>query len=247
MKPNPDKWHLLLSSTDNDLYIQIGQEIIFNKNTEKILGVTFDNKLSFKSHINKICKKASQKLYALARVSNFMSFHQRRLIMDAFITSHFSYCPIVWMCHSRSLNNQINKIHHRALSIVYRDYTSSFKTLLKKSNSVTIHIKNIQQLAIEIFKAQKNMSPSFMSDIFIPKDTYYHLRSGKSIVYNSSRTNTYGINSISHLAPKIWTMIPNNIKSTTTLATFKRLIKSWEPQPCPCNLCKDYIQNLGYI
>ena len=124
MKPNPEKWHLLLSDTNNSLSIKIGQKLIYNSKNEKILGVTFDNELSFKCHINKLCKKASQKLYALARVSNHMSFNQRRIIMNTFITSHFNYCSLVWMCHSRTLNNQINRIHHRALNIVYRDYTS---------------------------------------------------------------------------------------------------------------------------
>ena len=73
------------------------------------------------------------------------------------------------MCHNKTLNNKINRIHHRALSIVYRDYTSSFESLLEKSNSVTIHIKNVQNLAIEIYKAQTNLSPLFMSNILSQK------------------------------------------------------------------------------
>ena len=94
-----------------------------------------------------------QKLHALARISNFMSCNQRKIIMNAFISSQFNYCPLLWMCHSRSLNTQINKIHDRALSIVYRDNASSFETLLEKS--VSVHHSNIQSLAIEIFKSFK--------------------------------------------------------------------------------------------
>ena len=151
------------------------------------------------------------------------------------------------MCHSRTLNNQINRIRHRALSIVYKDYTASFETLLEKSNSVTIHFRNIQQLAVEIFKAQKNLSPSFMSEIFVSKETKYNLRCDKSIVPNAPRTSTYGINCVSNLAPKIWNLIPTTIKSSSNISTFKRIIKSWVPQSCPCNLCRVYIQNVGYV
>ena len=79
---------------------------------------------------------------------------------------NFNYCPLLWMCHSRSLNTQINKIHHRALSIIYRDNTSSFETLLEKSWSVSIHPENIPSLAIEIFKSVNNLSPSIMSEVF---------------------------------------------------------------------------------
>ena len=130
LKPNPQKWHLLLSERGNELSVKIGQQLILNSEDEKVLGVFFDNRLNFKCHINKLCKKASQKLHALGRVSNFMRCNQRKIIMNAFISSQFNYCPLLWMCHSRSLNTQTNKIHHRALSIIYRDYTSPFETLL---------------------------------------------------------------------------------------------------------------------
>ena len=143
LHPNPKKWHLLLSEIGDQHCVKIGQQFILNSANEKVLGVFFDNKLNFKCHLNKLCKKASQKLHALARVSNFMSCNQRKIIMNAFISSQFNYCPLL-------LNTQINKIHHRALSIVYRDNTSSFETLLEKSGSVSIHHSNIQSLAIEI-------------------------------------------------------------------------------------------------
>ena len=49
-------------------------------------------------------KKAVQKLHALTRIFKFMSIDQRKLIMNTFISSHFSYYPIIWMYHDRSLN-----------------------------------------------------------------------------------------------------------------------------------------------
>ena len=119
--PNPDKWHLLLSDTGDNLPICIGNKSISNNNNENILGVYFDNKLNFNNHINKLCQKVSQKLHALARVSNFMSCKQRVLIMNALSTPQFCYCPLIWMCHGRSNNNCINRIHEISLRIVYRD------------------------------------------------------------------------------------------------------------------------------
>ena len=67
--------------------------------------------------------------------------------MKAFIQSQFGYCPLIWMCHSRALNTHINRIHERALRIVYNDYTSTFNMLLDKDKSVTVHVRNIQTLA----------------------------------------------------------------------------------------------------
>ena len=70
--------------------------------------------------------------------------------MNAFITSQFGYCPLIWMCHSRKIHRQIDKIQERALRIVYMDNVSSFDELLVKSKSVSIHTRNLQHLAIEI-------------------------------------------------------------------------------------------------
>ena len=138
LKPNPDKWYLLLSEIGEDLTISIGGKDFSNGVNEKILGVYFDNKLNFKTHITKLCKKASQKLHTLARLSNLMSCVQKKIIMNAFISSHFSYCHLLWMCHSRLLHAQINRIHERAPRIVYNDNISSFEQLLGLSGSIKI-------------------------------------------------------------------------------------------------------------
>ena len=168
LKPNPSKWHLLLSDINNEHCIGISNQIISNSETEKTLGVTFDNKLNFKFHISKLCKQAGQKLHALGRVSNFMSCTQRKIIMNAFISSQFNYCPLIWMGHDRTIHKQINRIYHRALSIVYRDYTSSFETLLEKSGSVTIHQRNIQK-QLKYLKPKITFLPPLCQKYLLPR------------------------------------------------------------------------------
>ena len=71
--------------------------------------------------------------------------------MNSFFTSQFDYCSLVWMCHSRSMNSRINRLHETCVSIIYSDKSSSFEELLQKDESVTIHVKNILKLATEMF------------------------------------------------------------------------------------------------
>ena len=129
MKPNPDKYHFLHTAKD-DLTIKIDQCEIKGSKKEKLLGVTIDNKLTFEPHVKNLCNKVSLKLNALARVSHYINFNQRLLIMKAFITSQFGYCPLVWMFHTRRSNNRINRLHERALRITYEDFDSTFQELL---------------------------------------------------------------------------------------------------------------------
>ena len=71
------------------------------------------------------------------------------------------------MCHSRLMNNKINRLRKRCLSIVYNDDTSSFVDLLAKNGSATIHIRNVQVLDTEMFKVHKNMSLELMQGLFV--------------------------------------------------------------------------------
>ena len=86
-----------------------------------------------------------------------MKFDQRRLILNSFITSNFSYCPVVWMFHTRKLNETINHILEKALRIVYKDFDSSFQELLIEGNSLNIYDRNLQKLMTEIFKGKNGL------------------------------------------------------------------------------------------
>ena len=125
LKANASKSHLLLS-TKEKFSLSINESIVESSTCEKLLGVLIDNDLTFDQHVTTLCNKASQKLSALSRVANFMSIEKRRTLFKAFIMSQFEYCSLIWMFHSRGLNNRINRIHERALKITYSDCNSSF-------------------------------------------------------------------------------------------------------------------------
>ena len=137
-----------------------------NTSSQKLLGIVIVNKPNFKEHLEGIIKKASQKVNVLSRITPYMNLTKRKLLMNSFFTSQFDNCPLVWMCHNRTINNKINGLHEKCLRIVYNDNKSSFQELLDKDKGVTIHVKNVRALAIEMFKVSNNYSNSLMSEIF---------------------------------------------------------------------------------
>ena len=84
MKSNADKCHLLVS-TNNTVNIRVENFDIKNSDCEKPLGVKIDQKLTFNSHISDLCKKASKKVHALARVKPYMNISKRRIIVNVFL------------------------------------------------------------------------------------------------------------------------------------------------------------------
>ena len=108
--------------------------------------------------MNTLLNKANKKYHALVTVCNYMNTNKRRVLMKAFITFQFSYCPLVWMFHSRTMNNRINTLHEKALRLVYTNKSNlSFDDLLKEDKSVKIHQKNLKILAAEIYKVKNDL------------------------------------------------------------------------------------------
>ena len=174
-----------------------------------------------------------------------MSLPQRKIVMKSFILSQFGYCPLVWMFHSRKLNNRINKIHERALRLVYEDNHSNFTDLLKKDESFTIHERNIQNLAIELYKITNGISPKIM-DLIIPLKSNNPYPGQSPFITRNVRKVRSGTETLAHLGPKIWKIVPQRAKQAKSLNLFKKDIKKWKPCNCPCRLCKTYIKDLGF-
>ena len=169
-------------------------------------------------------------------------------MFKTFVTSQFNYCPLVWMCHSRTLNNEINNIHHRALRLVYQDKQSSFEELLQNDNFVSVHMKNLQYLATEIFKVKNGLSPIIMNDVFnFQENENYSLRSGIHLASRDTHTAHFGTDTISSSGLKLWKLIPDKIKHASTLSAFKSKIKSWTINNCPCRLSKIFVKDLGFV
>ena len=145
------------------------------------------------------------------------------------------------MFHSRELNNKIDRIHERALRIRYNDKSSSYRELLTKDRSVTIHHRNIRVLATEMYKVIQGIFPPLLNEVFVPRQSKYELRGKNFLVRRGVKPVIYGTESTSSLAPKRWEILPNEMKNLDNLQIFKAKIKKWVRVECPCGLCKIYL------
>ena len=136
-----------------------------------------------------------------------MSLDKRKMLLRAFMESQFSYWPLIWMFHSRTLN-KLNQLHEKGLRIVYGG-KSKFDELLEKDSYFSIHHRNIQTLANEIFKFLNGLSPQIMNDVFqVKSSASYYLRDKNELYRRNPKTVAYGTESVSFMAPKIWSIVP---------------------------------------
>ena len=132
VKANISKCHLLVNKK-NKVTIRIGGMEIKNSEYEKLLGIKVDTKLNFNEHLNDIISKASRKVNALSRVMPYMNLSKKKKLVSSFFNSQFNYCPLIWMFHSRIINNKINRLHERCLRLLYGNKSSSFQKLLQQN------------------------------------------------------------------------------------------------------------------
>ena len=149
------------------------------------------------------------------------------------------------MFHSRELNKKINRLHERALRVVYKNYELSFEELLFIDGSFSVHHRNVQAVAIEMYKQYHKMSPKLTAEIYDIKNPD---KSCFDIFKKTrSRTVAYGDQSLKNFGPDIWNKVPEDIKKSPSLNSFKEKIKVWKPESCPCRLCKIFIRGVGFI
>ena len=164
MKLNEEKCEVLVCGYRfEQLWVKVGDNKTCEKLLVKLLGVTIDNELKFDKYVAEICAKANRKLSVLLRLSKFLCLDKRRTLFKSFIEAQVKYCPLIWMLCSCNSNKKINRLHERALRLVYDDYSSSFETLIEIDSSFIIHHQNIQNMLIEIYKSLNKASAEIFS------------------------------------------------------------------------------------
>ena len=120
--------------------------------------------------------------------------------------------------------------------------------LLENDNSVSIHHRNIQTLATEMYKVTTGLSPEIMNEIFqIREESCYNLRYTSQFTISPIDSFYNGRESVSFMGPKIWKLIPHAFKQIKSLSRFKKAIKEWKPSNSPWRLCKTYISQVGFL
>ena len=118
-------------------------------------------------------------------------------------------------------------------------------------------------MAVEMYKITYKFSPEFMLDMVEDINSKYHTRLSCNIDYNVNneteytkksnyrlqKTNTTlsGLQLFRSLGSKIWSLIPTELKSIKSLSVFKEKIKDLTFEKCPCNICRQYVDGVGYI
>ena len=137
----------------------------------------------------------------------------------------------------------MNRLHeNNLLRIIYDDKQSSFDELLEKDSSVSVHERNIQILATEMYKVRKGISTPLIKLFEQRNEHTYNLRHSTEFLQPFVNFVHCGNERILQLGPRIWGMVPDTYENMDNLYNFKNVIKKWKTENCPCRICKDFVK-----
>ena len=126
--------------------------------------------------------------------------------------SNFNYCSLTWHFCGEKNTKKIEKIQERALRFIFRDYDSSYESLLIKSQSPSFMVRRLREIALEAFKILNNLYPVYLNDLLTFKNLPYSFRYTKTVEIPEVRTNRYGIRSFRSTAVNMWNNLPQHSK-----------------------------------
>lgn len=225
MKANPAKFHYMFAAPREldilETSIEINGSIIEAEAGINLLGVNIDYQLNFKYQIAEICKKAGRQINALRRLSPYLNTKSKLVAFHCFIRSYFNYSPLVWLGHQAGQVKKIEKLQKRALQLVFDD-NLDYEELLRRGNVSSIAIQQEKALLKEVFKSVNKQNPEYMNTLFNLRESNYNLRGENILVMPTIRTTKYGGASFSYRGAKLWNELPNELRLTTSLASFSR-------------------------
>ena len=232
MEPNPSKFQFMTISPKpcQSISLMINESTTIESVDHIVmLGITIDNRLNFEKHVSLICKKAARQLNALARISRYLTPTSRDIVNRSFVSSNFSYSPLVWHFCGKTANGKVEKLHERSLRILTNDRQSSYDELLVKTGSASMLTHRLRLMLIEVFKYFKSLTPACLNEMFQIKCNSHGLRDVTRLVQPLRRTSTYGLRTISYVGPKLWNDLPIDFKyiDDMDLHDFKQLINNW--------------------
>ena len=188
----------------------------------KLLGVCIDNNLRFDEHISSISKKSAQRVGVLMRLRNLIPTQTKLQLCKAAVLPYLTYChrSLIWHFCLVSDSKRLKRIQERALRAIYCDKHSSYGQLLP-----TLHNRELQDIAIVMYKVKNNMCSTYISTLFERPAIKYKL-GNSDFTISRFHTVSFEKHSLRYMGPKVWSSVPSNVQKGSTLSSIKYNIRS---------------------
>jgi len=232
---NPDKSDAILlgtrqrnSSLSNISHINVAGSIVPLSESVKLLGVTLDKSLTFQKHVNQVSQSCYYHMKALRHIRHCLDDQTASLIAHALISSRLDYANSLLLGSPNYVTNKLQCIQNSLARIVLKsDCRAHSEPLLRQLHWLPVQSRIRFKLATITYKALSTNSPHYLASLIHYHQPVRSLRSSDQHYLHPTPSSTnFGSRSFRCSAPTIWNSIPLEIRSSQTVETFKRNLKT---------------------
>ena len=210
----------------------IGNSCVLRATSVRNIGAWFDENLKMTTHINKICQSVLYHLHNIRRIKKFLSYENRKLLVQAVIMSRIDYCNSLLFGVAAIHLAKLQRLQNTAARLVCHVPKHEHITpTLIRLHWLPVKFRINFKIAMLVYKCIYNIAPKYLiSLIEVRKTSRYSLRSneGMLLLDNSAKAKkTFGDRAFSNAAPNVWNSLPMSIRNQHNFECFKKLLKSY--------------------
>ena len=238
LKLNDEKTEFLIISTSKQLdkldniSIRVGDSEVQPVPIARNLGSWFDSRLSMATHITKICASSFYHIYNIRRIRKYLSQQSTETLVHAFITSRLDYCNGLLYGLPDCLLNKLQRVQNACARLIFKEQKFGHVTpLIYELHWLPIRYRIEFKILLITFKILNFLAPSYLSSLIsLRLPSIYNLgNSSDKLLLSYPRFKskaTLGDRSFTCAAPILWNALPFDIRSATTVSTFKAKLKT---------------------
>ena len=235
---NDGKTEIVLLGTRQQLQkinqppICIGDSIVSPVESVKDLGTWFDNQMSYKVHVKKICSAGYFHLRNIRRIRKYLSKDNTSILVHALITSKLDYCNCLLYGLPDSLLSKLQKLQNTAARLITNKSRFCHITpVLHDLHWLPVKYRIQYKVLLITFKALHNQVPIYIKKLIsVRKQSSYSLRSNQApllVVPSGRSAKTLGDRSFAYASPTLWNCLPAYLRSLESVNSFKSNLKTF--------------------
>ena len=245
LKVNEDKTkHMLFlpkthyRSIFTDLCISFGGSLVFPSQVAINLGVTLDSSMSMCDHINAVTSKGYYYISNFYRVADKLTHELKVKMVTSYIIPLIDYCNVTLTCANSAYRYKLQKLLNSAVRFIFnirgRGRRVSITPFLRKLHFLSVEYRIIYKFCLLVYKCLYGLAPQYLTDLLTPTVTYSRLRSSSDLLSLTLKVpkSTYGAHAFSYFAPYHWNKLPLGIRLSTSVAIFKKSLKTYLFNQC---------------
>ena len=236
LKLNEGKTELLVITSNNraasmsNVTIKLGESDIKPSSTIRNLGVIFDSTFNMNYHVSSICKNAFWQIHQIGHIRKYLDTSTTEILINTLVTSKFDYCNSLLCGISDKNIKRLQRVQNACARLVTKkrkyDHVSP---ILKDLHWLPIDKRIEFKILLLTYKCLNGLAPEYLSELLSSYTPNFNLRSGSEYKLNipKTRLKTYGDRAFSSVSPAMWNRIPENIKRSPDVNSFKKQLKTY--------------------